>query len=338
MKKIFTALLCIFISASLFGQASSVALFSNDEEYHIVLSQGTDYYYVHEIQKGQSLYALSRTFHVPLDIIYQLNNLEKEATISIGQQIKVPVKDEYLYKGIDLTGLKHGDFIPVYYETKAKDNLYRISRVYFNQPLEDLVQRNELKNNNLSLGQRLLVGWLPIKGSGSVAQKQGLQFEDEFEEELDKAIEEVETNGIDRIDDPEIIDTPDVSNNELLSDSAAQLIEYPEGFNVVLLGDVKYSENMKHVSHSEVAHWDKAMPDNGTVYVLHQDAVIDSYIILFNPLLRRTVQAKVIGRIPYGAYTKDVRLVLSPRTAKQLGALDRRFKVEVSALVYEEEE
>ena len=75
------------------------------------------------------------------------------------------------------------------------------------------------------------------------------------------------------------------------------------------------------------------MPDNGTVYVLHKNAIIDSYVEMYNPNVNRSVRAKVIGRIPYGAYTNDVCLVLSPRTAVQLGALDNRFKVEIKALV-----
>jgi LysM repeat protein len=294
------------------------------------MSGESSYFYHHEIQKGQSLYALSRIFNVSISRLYEINNLDTEAIIDIGQQIKVPINDDYLYKGVSLVGLKFGHYIPVYYKTKPKDNLFRISRVYFHQPIENLSKRNNLVDNNLALGQDILIGWLPI-GSATPVEN-----EDEF---------------VENFDDPESL--PDLTNpvspstidlnleiaesvsTETKSDSFMHVDMAPEGFNLSLLGSLTYSKYMKEIKRSEVANWDNTMPDNGMVYVLHKDAILDSFIDLYNPLVRRSVRAKVIGRIPYGAYTNDVSLVLSPHTAKQLGALDNRFKVEVKALVYD---
>ena len=87
------------------------------------------------------------------------------------------------------------------------------------------------------------------------------------------------------------------------------------------------------ITRNDVAFWDKTIPDNGTVFALHETALIDSYINVFNTNTRRSVRIKVIGRIPYGTYTNDIKLIISPRAAKQLGGLDRRFKVEVDYLV-----
>lgn len=333
MKKMLFAFMIIVMSVSIYAQTASNTIFSNGDEINIILSGESDYHYVHQMQKGQGLYGLSKVFNVPLKRLYQINNLDPEATIALGQSIKIPVDDSYLFKGINLTGLKFGHYIPVYYQTQPKDNLFRISRVYFNQPTADLVQRNNLKSNNLALGQKLLVGWFPIDKASSVLP------EEEFEEDFDEP--EV-------IVDSEIITTKNPLKSNTLNNDTGLEIELdstlyteaptesrPDGFNTSLLGALVYSQKMQEIKKSEVANWDKSMPDNGTVYVLHKNAIIDSYVEMYNPNLKRSVRAKVIGRIPYGAYTGDVNLVLSPRAAKQLGALDNRFNVEVKALVYE---
>lgn len=320
--------MAIVISVSIYSQTNSNTIFTNGDKINVELTGQFDYHYVHELQKGQSLYALSKTFRVPLSSIYRLNNIEEGATMSIGQNIKVPIKDEYLYKGIDLKGLQYGHFIPVYYQTKPKDNLFRISRIYFNQPTADLISRNALKNNNLSLGQNILIGWLPIDNHTPPISK------DEFEEVFEPLV----TESRDQL--PTINESINDNNNmpiesDVALDTTGMDSAHPEGFNLSLLGTLTYSSSMKETKKSEVAHWNKSMPDNGMVYVLHNKAIINSYIEMYNPILKRSVRAKVIGRIPYGAYTSDVCLVLSPRAAIQLGALDNRFKVEVKALFYD---
>ncbi|MDF1696195.1 MAG: LysM peptidoglycan-binding domain-containing protein [Saprospiraceae bacterium] len=315
------------------AQNSSTTYFDNDDIIQVELSNNSDYYYLHTIKKGHSIYALSKIFGVSVDNLMRLNAIRDVSSLKIGQKIKIPIQDSYLFKGTNLRGLKYGHYVPVYYQTKPKDNLFRISRIYFKQPTEDLVKRNNLKDNHLSLGQSILVGWFPID---SAIPRKEVEQREEIEEDLEIAVVETEE---DESQDVRIEYNQDVTSELLESDvmngvDSTEKSLIPSNFNMDLLGKLKYSESMKEIRKYEVANWDKTIQDNGSIYVLHKSAIIDSYIELYNPILRRTLKAKVIGRIPYGAYTKDVTLVLSPRTAKQLGAEDRRFKVEVKALIY----
>jgi hypothetical protein len=175
----------------------------------------------------------------------------------------------------------------------------------------------------LALGQDILIGWLAVDSDKPIIR------EEEFEEDFETSKNENSANAIaDSKKDVGIIGENSMPQPELVK------LEYPVGFNSLLLGNLSYSNSMQEIKKSEVANWDNTMPDNGTVYVLHKNAIIDSYVEMYNPNLKRSVRAKVIGRIPYGAYTNDVNLVLSPRTAKQLGALDKRFKVELKVLIF----
>jgi hypothetical protein len=44
-----------------------------------------------------------------------------------------------------------------------------------------------------------------------------------------------------------------------------------------------------------------------------------------NPMLHRTITAKVSGNIPPGLYQSHVGIVVSPSTARALGVLDQQF-------------
>ncbi|MFM9948035.1 MAG: peptidoglycan-binding protein, partial [Saprospiraceae bacterium] len=55
----------------------------------------------------------------------------------------------------------------------------------------------------------------------------------------------------------------------------------------------------------------------------------NSIVSVTNPMSKRTVHAKVVGRIPDSAYGDDIIIVLSPLAAKMLNARDPRFFVRV---------
>jgi hypothetical protein len=60
-------------------------------------------------------------------------------------------------------------------------------------------------------------------------------------------------------------------------------------------------------------------------YVLHPTAKVGSFMEVTNPMLHRTVTAKVAGNIPPGLYQSQVGLVVSPSVARALGVLDQQF-------------
>jgi LysM repeat protein len=63
---------------------------------------------------------------------------------------------------------------------------------------------------------------------------------------------------------------------------------------------------------------------SGRLFALHNEAQMDSYIEIENPILNRKIYAKVIGRIP-PIYERDIQVVISSEGAKLLGAVDKRF-------------
>ena len=95
--------------------------------------------------------------------------------------------------------------------------------------------------------------------------------------------------------------------------------------------EVKIPEapNVVWVKERGIATWNQVQMRGGRKFVLHNTAKLNTEVEIYNPLMRRTIHAKVVGRIPEGTYAKDVDILVSPAVAQSLGALDARFMVEL---------
>ena len=323
MKTLLFIFTMVFSANMIYSQHYQTSIFTNGDKLYINLGEDSELFYTHTVKKGHTIYSLSKAFNVSATKLYSYNGMSDGSTISLDQELRIPLQDRQLYKGINLDHISEGHYIPVYYKTLPKDNIFRISRVYFNQSTDDLISRNNLIDDNLSLGQEILIGWLQIDGKSSNI----VEIESEFgEEQLEPQI---------HMENPNLAET--VLNESPLDEADDNIdsleLPYPAGFNPTLLGKFSFHKDMQMIQRNDVAFWDKTIPDNGTVFALHESALIDSYINVFNTNTRRSVRIQVIGRIPYGTYTNDIKLIISPRAAKQLGGLDRRFKVEVDYIV-----
>lgn len=99
-----------------------------------------DNYYI--VQSGDSLWSISKKFGLSVDKLKDINNLSGNL-LSIGQ--KLLIKDT-----------SSSEDVGVYYTVKAGDTLYGIANE-FNLSVDELKKINNLLNNNLAIGQKLLV-------------------------------------------------------------------------------------------------------------------------------------------------------------------------------------
>lgn len=92
----------------------------------------------------------------------------------------------------------------------------------------------------------------------------------------------------------------------------------------VHFSDLAQSEGTVIREQKGLAFW-KPGTISSNFYVLHPTARVGSYMEITNPMLHRTITAKVSGNIPPGLYQSHVGLVVSPSTARALGVLDQQF-------------
>ena len=91
------------------------------------------------VEKGDTLYSLSRRFNISSDELKRINNLDSDI-LSIGQVLKLTDNDS-LYDE---------------YIVKKGDSLWAISKKY-NIPLTELIEINNLTDLNIQINQKLLV-------------------------------------------------------------------------------------------------------------------------------------------------------------------------------------
>lgn len=179
---------------------------------------------------------------------------------------------------------------PTQYKVSAGETLYSIAK-RFNTTVEDITNLNGLKSNSISPGQVLLV-----KSNTPAAASQAPS----------------DTHPSDTI----------VAKRDSTSMVAAQ--DSSHHMNANKFGIYEKDEK-------GVATW---MDDDGLdpnkMLVLHRTAPIGTVIKITNVMTNRTTFAKVVGRFTDTEQTKDVIIVMTKNVAQSLGALDKRFQVNLS--------
>ncbi|MES2268581.1 MAG: LysM peptidoglycan-binding domain-containing protein [Bacteroidota bacterium] len=182
------------------------------------------------------------------------------------------------------------------YKVSAHETLYAIAK-RFNTTVEALITLNKLKSTSLTSGQVLIV-----PNGTPVAQTQTQP------QTTQPVVATAHPDTVKR--DSTYVASP--------IDSAA----HKPGSNKYGL----FEKNEKGV-----ATWiDDASLDPNKKLVLHRTAPIGTVMRITNPMNNRTTFAKVVGRFTDSQSTKDAVVVMTKNVAEALGALDKRFHVNIS--------
>lgn len=263
-------------------------------------SEDYGFHYNHEFKAKETVYSLSKMFGTTPDEIFAINPGVNSSNINLGQIVRIPIRSRYII--VDNSRLKNErNYIPVHYKVQPKENLYRIARHYFNQPVKDLMAKNEMAGNDLSPGQSLLVGYISRDMRNYVAEQR------------------------ERTDSINLI-----RKNNLLAENVDSKQHSVDG---IMINEVTNTQVEKILKKTRAkAMWDTKSTDRSNLFVLHSSAKQNSYIELLNPMLDRKVFAKVVGKVPENIYPADVGIIVSPKVASMLGAKDAQFLVEMKFL------
>lgn len=115
----------------------------------------------HVLEKGQTLYSLSKFYGLTLEMLYDYNPTLKKKIIHPGATIVVPIPNKSIMRSLK-PGMDKSKLAPIYYQVKKGDTLYGIAMRSFRVPVDTMMARNNLSSYNLLLGQKLAVGWMKI--------------------------------------------------------------------------------------------------------------------------------------------------------------------------------
>lgn len=242
-----------------------------------------------KIEKGDNYYQLSKKYKTTVGQLTQING---NGTLSLGQIVKVPTgrKPAPLVNKPSGNTAQQNPRNPqqgfTEYIVGEKETLYAISK-RFSITVEDIKKANNLKNNIISGGMKLMIPNQPLPP------------------ERPKL---VEPKGI------EII-APDSTNDDNKEENQISTNRY----------------GIREKSERGIGVWIDGLSTQGTSNLaLHKSAPVGTILKITNPMTKSVTYAKVVGKFNDNAENQNAIVVLSKSAAASIGALDKRFQVEIA--------
>ncbi|GGI48979.1 hypothetical protein GCM10011425_01910 [Mucilaginibacter galii] len=255
---------------------------------------------LHKLEPKDNYYSVGRRYNIKPAAIIQFNG---NASLRVGQVIKVPtelpfVSSTPIASTTPATEVASNDAVTEY-KVSAGETLYAISR-RFNIKVEDIISQNNLKSNNLTPGQILKIRSVAATVAPPTPPPAVVQ----------------QSTGV-----------PAAKRDSALvaqTDSAANTAERRLPAN-------RYGITERNERGVATYMDDTGLGlDPNKKLVLHRTAPIGTVLKITNPMTNRTTFAKVVGSFTENAATRDVIVVLTKSAADALGALDKRFQVNIS--------
>jgi LysM repeat protein len=322
LKVSFSLLLLLCFNVSFAQQ-----LFDSHSKIEVVFNEKNETYFKVNLIKGQGIKGLPEITNKSGKEILKFNNISTEKPV-FKKDIMVPLNLETVIKSEAASKSKKvGMLIPVYYKVRKGETIFKIAKTYNNEDVAQFSKRNKLKSNDLKVGSSVLLGWLPlqknevpntVKGSTITTTIPAKKASDpkEAKIEMNKLAlnKELKKDLTKKTEKPLTIVTKDTLKKVVLTPEQEELLK---------------KEQEKWVTNKGIAIWKQSHKKNNNKYVLHNKAPINSMILLYNPMVKKSISAKVIGRIPQETYHSDVDIILSSGAANSLGALDSRLMIEM---------
>jgi LysM repeat protein len=303
---------------------------------------------IHQIDEKETLYSISRRYGVPITAILEVNPTA-DGGLTTGQLLKVP----YVAKGVKGQTQPGGDRI---HTVAAKETLFSISKLY-DVTVDDIKAWNNLKDNSLSTGQQLTIrkksaisaeaNKIPetksLTGVHTVASKESMYS---IAKLYGITVQQLkEWNGLEgselKIGQTLFIAQPMYSKTEVKTDQN-KVTEIKEP--VVTKQEVKPVQDQKEttitisekvIGSDEVKEGGLATLIEGTegnrkYLALHRTAKVGTILKVRNELNNREVFVRVTGPLPDTGINTNVIIKISKSAYDRLGAIDQRFRVEVT--------
>ena len=268
---------------------------------------------IHKVAPKETLYSISRLYHVSTDEIKKWNNLAGN-TLDIGQELiirragaaAVPVSQPVQHERpapISRKGI---------HTVQQGQTLFSIARQY-EVSVDQLRRWNSLQSNELNIGQSLYV-----------AQPEERNVNNAPQEKVVTAAPPVQHR------EPQIISTNPVENPAAKNTPPAKTSTATVGQSAE---SIRISESLKsgdEIIEAGVAELIEGTDGNRKYLALHRTAPMGTILKVRNEMNNREVFVRVMGKLPDTALTDKLIIRISKSAYDRLGAIDPRFRVEVT--------
>lgn len=283
-------------------------------------------YVLHQVEEGETVFSISKKYRANMRSIVAVSPEVKKG-LKTGMVIKVP------YSGVHEKREEPIETNSKFHVVKAGETLYGISRMY-NVSVDEIMKWNELESTALAIGQQLEVTGSsePPKPEKSINDK-GNQIH---------IVEQGEgLYGIARIYNVTVDDL--IKWNQLQSTSLAigqQLIVSLNAkgnyVHPVRIDTTQESLGRRYeiekVLESGLAATIEGSDNTNKYLALHRTARVGTIIAVRNEMNDQMVFVRVVGKLPNTGINNKVIIRISDAAYKKLGAIDPKFRVQLSYL------
>ncbi|WP_162303908.1 LysM peptidoglycan-binding domain-containing protein [Paracnuella aquatica] len=146
MKKLLLLLAFGLVALTGFAQ-NEVLVHSNDKGLYVP----------HTVAAKENFYSIGRLYAISPKDIASFNGVDMANGLSVGQTINIPLNNTNFSQTAQ-------SGTPVYYVVGEKEGLYRVSVKNNKVSMASLRQWNKLSSDNISTGQKLIVGYIQSTG------------------------------------------------------------------------------------------------------------------------------------------------------------------------------
>ena len=264
----------------------------------------------HIVEKSETLYSIGRKYNVNVAQLKEWNNLATDA-ISLGNRIRVTAPAGASSSGASnsngATPTEKSAAEPDYsgkivHTVEMKETLYSIARMH-DTTEEKIKEWNNLTTNNISVGQKLIVG----TSQGLPGRPGGDRFVRNNAEEEKPTDYQYNTNPI------SITQIGDPTQDELLTKASTNPAE----------GVRKITELGMAIVIDDTVNTKKYL-------ALHRTAPIGTIMQVHNEMNNLSVFVRVVGKLPPTGENDKVLIKLSRKAFDKLGAYNEKFPVRLT--------
>ncbi|MDH4297407.1 MAG: LysM peptidoglycan-binding domain-containing protein [Cyclobacteriaceae bacterium] len=293
---------------------------------------------IHMVAEKETLYGLSKRYGTTVEVILQYNPTA-DAGLEIGQILKIPYLPKQAARSVN--GVTH--------TVVAKETMFSISQAY-NVTVEEIKQWNNLSGNSLSIGQELIIksgktsnnpeaAAVAASGLHVVAAKETMfSISKQYGVTVQqlKDWNKLEGNEI-SIGQELIVRSPQV---EITKPNPPAVITEPkhdtpsvQPKTEVKEQTIRISESVKNsdeITQSGLAELIEGTEGNRKYLALHRTAPVGTILKVKNEMNNREVFVRVMGKLPDTPLTDKLVIKISKSAYDRLGAIDSRFRVELT--------
>jgi LysM repeat protein len=249
---------------------------------------------IHTVAAKETMFSISQAYNVTIDEIKQWNNLT-DNSLSIGQEIVIKKSTKSISNSQTPTPARNSGIHVV----AAKETMFSITRQY-GITMQQIKDWNKLEGDEISIGQELIVAApkSDVVKSNTSATSTTTTVPVLTEIKKDPAPVQTSQPKVESREQPIRISESVKNSDEIMQTGLAELIEGTEG-------------NRKYLA-------------------LHRTAPVGTILKVKNEMNNREVFVRVMGKLPDTALTDKLVIKISKSAYDRLGAIDSRFRVEVT--------